>query len=72
MVKGCNQRPGLDYTETSNHVVKPATIRVVLTVSVINGWKLGWMDVKNAFLQGKLDEKVYMLQPPDLMGFLAI
>ena len=45
-------------------MVKPATIRSVLSIAVINGWELRQMDVNNAFLHGKLTETVYMMQPP--------
>ncbi|KAL6328913.1 hypothetical protein AAG906_007203 [Vitis piasezkii] len=56
VAKGFNQREGLDYKETFSPVVKPATIRTVLTV----------LDVNNAFLHGDLTETVYMTQP---LGF---
>jgi hypothetical protein len=64
VAKGFNQRPGVDYRETFSHVVKPATIRVVLSVAVMNGWDLRQMDVNNAFLNGELTEIVFMAQPP--------
>ena len=64
VAKGFNQRPGLDYTETFSLVVKPVTIRIVLTLAVMNGWSLRQLDVNSDFLHGHLSEKVYMQQPP--------
>jgi hypothetical protein len=63
---GRSQQVGIDCEETFSPVVKPATIRTVLSIALTQGWELNQLDVKNAFLHGSLSETVYMHQP---MGF---
>uniref|UniRef100_A0A2N9G1B4 Uncharacterized protein n=1 Tax=Fagus sylvatica TaxID=28930 RepID=A0A2N9G1B4_FAGSY len=60
---GFTQQPGLDFTDTFSTVVKASTVRVVLSLAVSNNWPLWQLDVKNAFLNGLLQEEVYMDQP---------
>ena len=67
VAKGYNQTHGLDYFETFNIVVKPATLRIILTLALSSGWVVRQLDVPNAFLNGELEEQVYMSQPP---GFI--
>jgi hypothetical protein len=60
---GFTQCPGVDYDETFNPVVKPATVRTVLTLAVSRGWPVYQFDVKNSFLHGTLSKTVYCSQP---------
>ncbi|MCH79360.1 retrovirus-related Pol polyprotein from transposon TNT 1-94 [Trifolium medium] len=64
VAKGFHQKAGSDFTETFSPVVKPVTVRTVLTIVVTNKWPIQQIDVNNAFLNGLLEEEVYMQQPP--------
>jgi hypothetical protein len=63
VVKGFKQRLDIDYDDTFSPVVKPAIIRLVLSLVVSQGWALSPLDVQNAFLHGIFKNEVYMKQP---------
>ncbi|KAK8936826.1 hypothetical protein KSP39_PZI012397 [Platanthera zijinensis] len=62
--KGFTQQEGLDYAETFSPVAKLNSVRVLISVFVHRRWPLFQLDIKNAFLNGDLQETVYMQQPP--------
>jgi hypothetical protein len=64
VAKGFHQREGVDFFETYSPVVKPITVRAMLSLAVSAGWDIKQVDVSNAFLHGHLQETVYMSQPP--------
>lgn len=66
VAKGYNQIEGLDFEDTFSPVVKATTIRFILTLATVRKWPLRQLDLKNAFLHGRLKETVYMEQPPRL------
>ena len=70
VARGFTQTYGEDYIDTFAPVAKLHTIRIVLSVATNLGWELWQMDVKNAFLQGELEDEVYMLPPPGLEGMV--
>ena len=63
VLRGFSQRPGIDFDETFSPVVKPATVRTVLTLALSRNRPVHQLDVKNAFLHGTLSETVYCSQP---------
>jgi hypothetical protein len=63
VLRGFTQKEGVDYGETFSPVVKPAMIRTVLSLAVTSNWPIRQLDVKNAFLHGRLEEVVYSQQP---------
>jgi hypothetical protein len=63
VLRGFTQCPGVDYDETFSLVVKPATVRTVLSLALARSWPVHQLDVKNAFLHGLLTETVYCSQP---------
>ena len=63
VAKGYSQIPGMDFSETFSPVVHLETIRTILALTVNFDWEVTQMDVKGAYLNGNLDEEVYMLQP---------
>ena len=69
VVKGYSQREGIDFKETFSHVLTKDSCRVIMAIVAHFDLELHLMDVKIAFLNGDLDEEVYMEQS---IGFVEI
>ncbi|GJV35056.1 ribonuclease H-like domain-containing protein [Tanacetum coccineum] len=67
IANGSSHQLGVDFDETFSPVVKPTTIRTVLSLAVSRKWLIHQLDVKNAFLSGDLSKTLYMHQPPDFV-----
>ena len=64
VAKGYSQEEGIDYDETYAPVARLEAIRIFLAFAAHSNFKVYQMDVKSAFLNGELEEEVYMDQPP--------
>ena len=63
MAQGYTQSPGIDYDKVFAPVVRYTSIRSLLAVVNTCNWEIHQMDAKTAFLQGNLNEEIYMRQP---------
>ena len=63
VVKGFQQKEGIDYREIFSPVVKMLTIKLVLGMVVAENLHLEQLDVKTVFLHGDFEEDLYMIQP---------
>ena len=63
VAKGYSQAEGIDYDETFAPVARLEAIRMFLAFAAHSNFKVNQMDVKSAFLNGELDEEVYVEQP---------
>lgn len=63
VAKGCSQKYGVDYSETYSPVVRYSSIRLLMALAVKKDFKICQMDAVTAFLQGDLDEDIFMQQP---------
>ncbi|KAL0322252.1 UNVERIFIED_CONTAM: Retrovirus-related Pol polyprotein from transposon TNT 1-94 [Sesamum calycinum] len=63
VIQGFRQRPGIDYFDTYVPIAHRSTIRLLIALASIHNLVIHQMDVKTTFLNGDLDEEVYMKQP---------
>lgn len=64
VAKGYVQKQGVDYEEVFAPVTRLETVRLLLALAARNGWEIHHLDVKSAFLNGELQETVFVSQPP--------
>ncbi|KAK0589362.1 hypothetical protein LWI29_013222 [Acer saccharum] len=64
VAKGYKQKEGVDYGEVFAPVARLETIRLLISLAAQKSWKIYQLDVKSAFLNGFLEEEIYVEQPP--------
>ncbi|RKK10459.1 hypothetical protein BFJ65_g14459 [Fusarium oxysporum f. sp. cepae] len=69
VVRGFEQQFGFDYNQTFASVAKAATWRILLTVAACLDWEIEQMDVSTAFLEGDLEEEVFIEMPEGLVEY---
>jgi hypothetical protein len=63
VARGFSQVEGVDYDETFALVARYTSIRSIISIAAKMGWRIHQMDVKTAFLNGFIEEEVYIEQP---------
>jgi hypothetical protein len=63
VAKGYTQKEGEDFFDTYSPIARLTTIRVLLSLAISHGLLIHQMDVKTAFLNGELEEEIYMTWP---------
>ncbi|GKB13551.1 copia protein [Tanacetum coccineum] len=69
VAQGYNQQEGIDYDETYAPIARLESIRILLAYACALDFELFQMDVKSAFLNGFINEDVYVAQPPGFIDF---
>nr|GEV62145.1 copia protein [Tanacetum cinerariifolium] len=69
VAQGYNQQDGIDYDGTYDSVARLESIRIILAYAYALDFKLFQMDVKSAFLNGFINEEVYVAQPQRFIDF---
>jgi hypothetical protein len=63
VARGFTQKEGIDYDETFAPVTRYTSIRVIIALASVLGWKLHQMEVKTTFLNEKIEQEVFVEQP---------
>ena len=71
VAKGCSQRPGEDFQETYSPVIRSTSVRLLAALAAEHNLKIHHMDVVMAYLNGELEEEVYMEVPEQLSEVLG-
>ena len=69
VAKGYKQKEGLDYFDTYSPVMRITSIRMLIAIAALHNLEIHQMDVKTAFLNGDINEEIYMDQPE---GFISL
>lgn len=67
VVKGFRQRESIDYFDTYSLVTRITPTGVLITLATVYGLEIHQMDVKTTFLNGDLEEEIYMEQPEEFV-----
>ena len=68
VAKGYSQKPGFDYEVTFAPVAMLKSIRILLSIAAHLDYEIWKIDVKIVFLNGNLDESIYMVQPKGIVA----
>jgi hypothetical protein len=63
VARGFSQVEGIDYDETFTPIARYISIRSIMAIAAEMGWKIHQMDVKTVFLNGLIEEEVYIEYP---------
>jgi len=63
VARGFSQKEVVDHDETFAPMARYTSVRTIIVIASVMGWKLHQMDVKTAFLNGVVDQEVYIEQP---------
>ena len=63
VVEGYKKKEGLNYFDTYSPVTRITSIRMLIVLAAVHDLKIHQMDVKTTFLNGELEEEIYMEQP---------
>jgi len=72
VARGFEQRPGIDYLDTSAPVAGVTAFRLLVVIALLNGWTTYSWDVQSAFLHSKLTEVIYMKPPHGYTGSIGL